>query len=74
MNCTTHHHACDCREQKVAVLIKCALDLAPAVDAIKAFSSLTEAEKSEMQDIVERTYDAIEQLGVDVSTGKEATP
>ena len=26
MSCTTHHHACDCREHKTAVLIKAALD------------------------------------------------
>lgn len=26
MSCITHHHACDCREHKTAVLIKAALD------------------------------------------------
>jgi hypothetical protein len=71
--CTTHHHACDCREQKVAVLIKCALDLAPAVDLIKAFANIPASEKARILDIVERTYDAIEQLGIDVATGL-ATP
>ena len=33
--CVTHHHACDCREQQVAVLIKAAQDAAVLLDEVK---------------------------------------
>jgi hypothetical protein len=58
----THHLACDCREQKFAVLIKAALDLAAEVDVLKAAAAITLNEKARILEIVERAYDACEQV------------
>lgn len=78
--CTTHHHACDCREQKVAVLIKCALDTATALDELKgavrnlAPSLLSQHQFDNMQGMVERTYDACEQLGAEIGKPQDPVP
>jgi hypothetical protein len=45
------------------VLIKSSLDLAAEVDGLKVAAALTLEEKARVQGIVERTYDACEQLG-----------
>lgn len=66
MTChTTHHLACDCREHKVAVLIKAALDAASDLDVAKNLYSAPE-DKERAQSFVERTYTAVEALGVEI--------
>lgn len=72
--CGTCYHACDCREQKVAVLIKDALDLASEVDTLKVAAKLAEEENARIQSIVERTYDACEQLGEKIGAPEEKKP
>lgn len=71
MNCrTTHHVACDCREQKVAVLIKAALDAACELDGLQAACPDMDQESHDAyRQSSERVYDACEQLGVDPVTG-----
>jgi len=64
MNChSNRRHECESHVQKVAVLIKVSLDLATEVDSLKVAAALTLHEKDRIQSIVERTYDACEQLG-----------
>lgn len=65
--------SCDCarREHLVAVLIKSALDLASEVDALKAAAKLPEEENARIQSIVERAYDACEQLGEKIGAPAE---
>lgn len=60
---TSHYLACDCREHKVAVLIKAALDLAVESEHLKNDVPLDEEKKELIQDNVNRVHDAIEQLG-----------
>lgn len=69
--CTTHHHACDCREHKVSVLIKAALDAASELDSLKSDAAqdphaapIAIHERDRLQSVVDRVYDACEQLGV----------
>ena len=63
MTChTTHHHACDCREHKFAVLIKAALDAACELDAIKNIAPIDEEERERISQIVERIYAACEEV------------
>lgn len=84
-HCVSHHNACDCREHKVAVLIKAALDGAAALDDLReaAFgdphAAPIDAETNDrLQQIVDRAYAACEELGVQIgapcecaSCGKE---
>lgn len=70
---TTHHLACDCREHKVAVLIKAALDGAAALDDLReaAFgdphAAPIDAETNDLlQQVVSRAYAACEALGVQI--------
>jgi hypothetical protein len=84
--CITHHHACDCREHKVAVLIKAALDAVTELDglngAIHRFglngvsipASIEISEFEVVRSIVERVYDACEQLGAQVGAPEEKPP
>jgi hypothetical protein len=71
MSCGTCHHACECREQKVAAMIKAALDAAAELDWLK--NGIAGVSKSPDDDrerrercsqIVERVYNACEPLGV----------
>ena len=62
-HCGTCHYGCECREHKLSVLIKASLDLASEVDSLKVAAALTLHEKDRIQSIVERAYDACEQLG-----------
>ena len=73
MTCTSHHHACDCREQKLSVLIKAALDAAVQLDDMKnciVVSSHSRGEDQETREknrqTVERVYAACEALGADI--------
>ena len=62
MRCITHHSACDCREQRIAVLIKAALDAAVLLDEHKHL--LTEPGMTDYaHDLVRRIYLACEALG-----------
>lgn len=64
MTCTTHHHACDCREHAVAVLNKAALDAASELDALSGRfrDQIDEHDLAAIKDTVARVYDASEQL------------
>lgn len=77
--CISHHHACDCREHKVAVLVKAALDAAVQLDDTK--HCVVGVSKSPDEDqrrqekssrIVERVYSACEALGVDIGAPEVA--
>jgi len=68
--CGTCHYACDCREHKVAVLIKAALDSATELDGLKAAWAAAypndDAVKEEAERYgatVESVYNACESLG-----------
>lgn len=64
-SCITHHHACDCREHKVAVLIKAAQDAAVELDELKN-TALNSEEIDRAEPIVARLYSACEALGADL--------
>lgn len=70
MGATCGHVSCARREQQVAVLIKAALDSANELDALQAQIHKTgsavvdDDEHAQLRGIVERNYDACEQLGV----------
>ncbi|HAF43458.1 MAG TPA: hypothetical protein DCK83_00555 [Gallionellaceae bacterium] len=59
---TTHHHACDCREQQIAVLNKVALDAARLMDHAKNSDALTADERDECTSVRDRIYAACETL------------
>jgi hypothetical protein len=68
--CGTCHYACDCREHKVAVLIKAALDAATELDGLQAAWAASYPGDESVKEVaenhratVERVYDACEQLG-----------
>lgn len=73
ISCVSHHHACDCREHQVAVLIKAALDSASELDGLlSAWVSVYPGDES-VQELaenyratVERVYQACEALGEQV--------
>lgn len=58
MRCVTHHHACDCREHKVAVLLKAALDAAAELDALNTIAPINGEERERIQMVVARVYAA----------------
>lgn len=60
----THHHACDCREHRIAVLNKAALDAATELDSLSGhFREHIDAhDYDRIKSIVARVYDASEQL------------
>lgn len=68
MTChTTHYHGCDCREHKVAVLIKASLDAAKELDDLQSIvPNLTDELRDILRAVVERTYAAVEALGVEI--------
>lgn len=59
--CISHHHACDCREQKIATLIKAALDAAMELDWMKNIVPASEEEIDQMRQIALRVYAACEE-------------
>lgn len=68
--CGTCHYACDCREHKVAVLIKAALDAATELDGLRAAWAAAYPNDEAVQEsaerhgaTVERVYNACEALG-----------
>ena len=54
--CTTHHHACDCREHKFAVLNKAALDCAMELDWLKNECGLAQEKCDTMTSIINRVH------------------
>lgn len=62
MTCTFHHHACDCREQKIAVLMKAASDAAVALDWTKNNPAIDEEQRAENLSAVERVHAACDAL------------
>ena len=64
--CTSHHHACVCREHKVAVLVKVALDAAIELDEVKNNPAIAPEQREKNQQIFERVYAACEALGVNI--------
>jgi hypothetical protein len=55
MSCLTHHHACDCREHQIAVLIKAAQDAAVLLDDLKdRLDSICDVDSA--ISIIERIY------------------
>lgn len=71
--CGTVH--CARREHLVAVLIKASLDSARELDnGRKDIAPFNEEERLRLRLIVERTYDACEQLGAEIGAPEEPTP
>lgn len=70
-NCTSHHHACDCREHKVAVLVKAALDAAVELDETKNNPSIAPEQRERNSQTLERVYAACNELGVEIGVGDE---
>lgn len=70
-NCTSHHHACDCREHKVAVLVKAALDAAVELDETKNNPSIDPEQRERNSQTLERVYAACNALGVVIGAGDE---
>lgn len=61
--CTSHHHACDCREQRVAVLNKAALDAAFELRSISnIIGCVSHEEKAKADGLADRIYNASEAL------------
>ncbi|MBI5917819.1 MAG: hypothetical protein HY849_00370 [Nitrosomonadales bacterium] len=72
---TTCHFACECREQKFAVLIKAALDTAKELDDLQSIvPNLTDELRDVLRAVVERTYAAVEALGVEIGGHDEPHP
>jgi hypothetical protein len=71
--CVTHHHACDCREQQVAVLIKAASDAAFELDEVKLLADISEEERVRLMGIAERVYAGCEVLQAGDLSGEEET-
>jgi len=69
--CTTHHPACDCREQKVAVLVKVALDAAEELDWLKNVPKVSPEQREACAQIIARIYASIDALGVAIGTSDE---
>lgn len=65
IGCITHHHACDCREHKIAVLKKCATDAALALDDLKNEVHMLDEKRDSMKQLIERTHDAVTQLATE---------
>lgn len=59
--CTTHHHACDCREQQVAVLNKAALDAAVLLEYASK-GRLSPDEEDKCASVSQRLYAACDTL------------
>lgn len=62
MTCTTHHHACDCREHKIAVLLKAAMDAAVELDWTKNNPAIDADTRDRNQQTVERVQAACDAL------------
>lgn len=61
--CTTHHHACDCREHKASVLNKAALDAANELHFLAGLPIITDqTERDRIESLVARIHNASEQL------------
>lgn len=77
MSATCGHVSCARREHQVAVLIKAALDSANELDALQAQIHKTgsavvdDDEHARLRGIVERNYDACEQLGEKIGVSDE---
>lgn len=61
--CTSHHHACACREHRVAVLVKAALDASCELDELKNDSAILSEDRAKLAQLVERIEVACEALG-----------
>jgi len=75
-HCGTCHYGCECREHKLAVLKKAALD---ATDELEGFIETFSPEKEETADrlrqIISRVHVACEALGVEIAiSAEEAKP
>lgn len=70
-SCTSHHHGCECREHKVAVLVKAALDVAVELDETKNNPSIDPEQRERNLQVVERVYAACNALGVVIGVGDE---
>lgn len=66
--CTTHHHACHCREHKIAVLSKSAQDVTIELDWLKKEFPMTDEKRDTIQQIVERCHAALNEMAADTAT------
>jgi hypothetical protein len=62
--CITHHHACECREQKIAALIKAAQDCAVELDELKKANENYLDKIAALISIVKRVYVACDMLEI----------
>jgi hypothetical protein len=71
MPCTTHHHACDCREAKLRTLVIAALNGASTLDWIKNTPGIQPHMHDEAVAHVEAIYRAAEAIGVVIGSPNE---
>ncbi|MFA6971669.1 MAG: hypothetical protein WC208_09750 [Gallionella sp.] len=69
--CTTHFHACNCREHKVAVLAKASFDAAVELDWIKNVRGVTTEQRESCKQLVERIYSANAALVLNLGVSDE---
>lgn len=58
-DCTSHHHACACREHKIAKLKKCATEAALALDDLKNEVPMPDEKLDSIKQIIQSTHDAV---------------
>lgn len=75
-HCGTCHYGCECREHKLAVLKKAALDATDELEGfIETLSPEKEADADRLRQIINRVHAACEALGVEiVAQHEEGTP
>lgn len=75
-HCGTCHYGCACREHKLAVLKKAALDATDELEGfIETLSPQKEADSDRLRQIIARVYAACDALGTEiVAHNKEAVP
>lgn len=56
MPCTSHHHACECREQRFAILADAAREAAMELDWLKNELGAGMEDKQRIKNIIERVH------------------
>lgn len=67
-DCTSHHHACACREHKIAVASKAAQNVTIELDWLKNEFPMTDEKRDTIQQTVERCHAALNDLAADTAT------
>lgn len=70
--CTNHYLACECREHKVAVLVKTTLDITVELDEVRAELPHHQRIKIDrLQSLIDRAYAALDALGIVIGAGDD---